>query len=59
MSLFPQVFGQINEWPVLKLDEIITVVHVVACPFIFILFDGPDWQGGVLKLMKNDDLLVF
>ena len=31
----------------------IRVLHIVACPFIFILFDDPDWQGGVLKLMKN------
>ena len=37
----------------------IRVSHVVACEIVFILFDDPDWQGGVLKLMKNDLLLVF
>ena len=37
----------------------IRVLHIVACPIIFILFDDPDWQGGALKLMKNDHFLVF
>ena len=35
------------------------MLHVVACPIIFILFDVPDWEGGVLKDMKNDHFLVF
>ena len=53
MGYFPQDFGQVNEGLILKLHEMIRVLHIVACPFIFILFDDPDWQGGVLKLMKN------
>ena len=35
------------------------MLHVVTCPIIFILFDYPDWQGGMLKLMKTDHFLVF
>ena len=35
------------------------MLHVVTCPIIFILFDDPDWQGGMLKLMKTDHFLVF
>ena len=37
----------------------IRALHVITSPIIFILFDNPDWQGGVLKLMKNDHFLVF
>ena len=37
----------------------ITVQHVDTCPIVSILFHGQDWQGGVLKLMKNDQFLVF
>ena len=33
---FPQVFGQVNEWPILKLQELIIVLHVVACPIVFV-----------------------
>ena len=58
-SLFPQVFAQVNEWPILELHEMIRVPHLVACTIVFILFDDRDWQGGVLKLMKNDYFLVF
>ena len=53
------MFGQVKEKFMLKLHEMIRVLHVVACPIIFILFDDPDWQRGVLKLTKNDNLLVF
>ena len=37
----------------------IRVLHEVACPIIFILFDDNDWLGEVLKLMKNYHILVF
>ena len=53
LGLFPQVFGQVNEWPILKLYEKIRVLHAFVCPILFILFDYLDWQGIVLKLMKN------
>ena len=59
MGLVPQAFEQVKEKPVLKFHEMLIVIHVVACPIIFILFDDPDWQEGVLKLMKNDHFLVF
>ena len=53
-GLFPQVFGQVNEWPILESHKMISVLHAVACPIVFILFYGQDWQGGVFKIMKND-----
>ena len=37
----------------------IRLLHVGVCQIIFILCDGPDWQGGVLKPMKIDYFLVF
>ena len=33
--------------------------HVVACVIVFSLFDERGWQGGVFKVMKNDQFLVF
>ena len=52
--LFAQNFGQVNEWTISKLYEIIKVLHLVTCPIVFILFDNPDSQESVLKVMKND-----
>ena len=49
--LFLQVFGYANDWSILEVLEMIRVLHMVACPNIFILFYGRDWQGGVFKLM--------
>ena len=37
----------------------IKVSHIVACPIVFIFFYDRDWQGGVLKNMKNDNFLVL
>ena len=51
VGLFPLDFGQVNDWPILELHEMITVLHSVACPVVLILFHDRDWQGGVLKLM--------
>ena len=59
LGSFPQVFGQVKEWSILKLNEIITVLDLVACPIIFVLFSDRDWQGGMLKVMKNDHFLVL
>ena len=53
-SLFPQVFWMITEWPILELPEMKGVLQVVAYPILFILLHSPHWQGGLLKLMKND-----
>ena len=47
---FPQVLGQVNEWPILKWHEMIRMLHIVACPIVFILFFVRAWQGGVLKM---------
>ena len=32
---FPQVFGQVKEWPILELPEMIKVSHAVTCPMDF------------------------
>ena len=32
---------------------------MIACPFVFILFNDRDWQGRVFKVMKKDRSLVF
>ena len=56
---FPQVFRQVKESLILQLHEMKRMLQVVACPTVFILFYDQYWQGGVLKLMKNDRLLVF
>ena len=58
-GLFPQVFGQVNKCPILKLRETKKVLHVVACQIVFILFHGRDWQGRVFKVMKNDHFFMF
>ena len=42
LGLFPEVFGQVNGWPILKLREMINVLHLVACPILFILFHDPN-----------------
>ena len=36
-GLFSQVFGQVNEWPISKLHEIIRVLHLRALFFLFSL----------------------
>ena len=59
LGLLPQVFGQVNECPILKLHDMIIVLHVVACPIIFILFDDRGWQGVVFKVVKDVQFLVF
>ena len=41
-GLFPQAFGQVNVWPIVKFYEIIRTVHFVACPIVFILFYDRD-----------------
>ena len=56
---FPQVFRQVKESLILQLHEMKRMLQVVACPTVFILFYDQYWQGGVLKLMKNDRFLVF
>ena len=35
-GLFPQVFSQVNELPILELHETVRVQHLVACPIVFI-----------------------
>ena len=43
----------------LELHEIIRVLHIVACPIVFILLYDRDRQGVLFKLMKNDHFFVF
>ena len=59
LGFFPWVFGQVKEWPISELYETIRVLHIVACPLVFILFYERSFQGGVFKIMKNDHFLVL
>ena len=34
-GLFLRVFGQVNEWSILKLHEMIKVLHIVLYKFVF------------------------
>ena len=43
----------------LELNRITRLSHVVSCPNIFILFNQENWQGGVLRVMKNYHFVVF
>ena len=56
---FPQVFRQVKECIVLQLHEMVRVLHMVACAnvFFFFFFYGRDWQGRMLRFMKNDNFL--
>ena len=38
----------------LEMHKTIRVLHVVACPIVFILFYERGWQGGVFTLIRND-----
>ena len=51
---FPQDFGQVKGWLMLKLRKIKYVSHAVVCPIVFILLYDQYWQGRVLKIMKNN-----
>ena len=42
-----------------RIHKTIWVSHLVACLIIFILFYEESWQGGVFKVMKNDEILEF
>ena len=50
LSPFPHSFGQVKEWVILKLHEMIRVSHVVACPIVFVLLYNRVGHGGVLKM---------
>ena len=43
----------------IELHKIIRFSHVVACQIVFILFYERNRQGGVFKVMKNDEFLVL
>ena len=53
---FLQVFGQINDWSILEVHEVIRVLHMVACANDF-FFYSRDWPGKMFKVMKNDNFL--
>ena len=43
----------------IELHKILGVSHFVASPIVFILFCEQSWLGGVFKVMKNDQFIVF
>ena len=53
---FPQVFGQVKEWLMLDLHEMIRLLHVVACPVVSILVSDRDGQARVFKVMR---MIIF
>ena len=34
-GLFPQIFGPVNDWPMLEFHEMIKVIGAVACSILF------------------------
>ena len=54
LGQFLQVFGQVKEFLILGLGEIIRVLHLVGCPMDFDLLCDLGQQREVLKRMKND-----
>lgn len=53
LGLFLQVFGQVNEWVILKLYEMIGVQHIFTCPVVFSLLCDLSWSRGVLKPISS------
>ena len=49
----------VEEFLMLELHKIIRVPHIVARPFVFVLFYEQCWQGGVFRVVRNDNFLVF
>ena len=56
--LFPKFLGRLRSG-LLELHKIIRLSHVVTCPVVFILFYERSYQGGVFKVMKNNEFLVL
>ena len=59
LGTFPQVFGQVKEWLILELQEMIKVPHEIACAIDFDLICNRGQQGKVLKPTKNDHFQLF
>ena len=38
LGSFPQIFGEVKEWLILELCEMIKVPHIVACPMVFLFW---------------------
>ena len=57
MCPFPQVFGQVKEFLIIELHEMLRVTHAFSIGFN-LLCDRVQ-QEGVLKHMKNGHFLVF
>ena len=45
---FPQVFGQVKEWLMLKLHEMIRVLHVAVCSIAFFVLGSRLAGRGVI-----------
>ena len=56
---FPQVLGQVKEYFLLELHEMIRVSHAVVCTMGFNLLFDRGQQGGGLKPTKNNNFQVF
>ena len=45
---FPQVFGQVKEWLMLKLHEMVRVLHVAVCSIAFFVLGSRLAGRGVI-----------
>ena len=52
---YSQVLGQMMEWLKLELNKLKRLSSVVTFAVVFSLFYKQGWQGGVFKIIKNDD----
>ena len=59
MGLYPHVLGQVKEWLIVGLREMIGVPHAVLCLINFNLLCDRGQQGGVPKPTENDHFQVF
>ena len=59
MCPFPHVFGEVTEFLIIELHEMLRVTHAVAFPVGFNWLCDRVQQEGVLKHMENGHFLVF
>ena len=58
-DLFPQVYGHVHEWLILKLREIIRVLYAVACPIVLFCFMIEIGREECTNLWKMNNFNIF
>ena len=59
LGLFPQVFGQVKEWLILELHEIIKNSHILTCSIVSILLRHLVRHGVVFEHIKMVSFKYF